>query len=68
MRLSLTHEELELRREVRVFLARHQPDPRELPVDFDERIAFLRDWQRRLNEAGFVNVAWPTEHGGRGRL
>jgi alkylation response protein AidB-like acyl-CoA dehydrogenase len=66
MRLSLTSEELEIRSEVRAFLSEHQPAAGALPEDFDERIAFLRDWQRRLNEAGLVNIAWPAEHGGRG--
>jgi alkylation response protein AidB-like acyl-CoA dehydrogenase len=66
MRLSLTSEELEIRGEVRAFLSEHQRAAGALPEDFDERIAFLRDWQRRLNEAGLVNIAWPAEHGGRG--
>ncbi len=26
-----------------------------------------RDWQRRLNEAGYVGTAWPVEFGGHGR-
>ena len=25
-----------------------------------------RDWQIRLNEAGFTGIHWPTEHGGQG--
>ncbi len=29
---------------------------------FDERLA----WERRLGEAGWTCVGWPTEHGGRG--
>ncbi|MBI4589945.1 MAG: acyl-CoA dehydrogenase family protein, partial [Candidatus Rokubacteria bacterium] len=32
----------------------------------DEQIAFLRDWQRRLYEAGYVGLHWPKEYGGRG--
>ncbi|MBI2553485.1 MAG: acyl-CoA dehydrogenase family protein, partial [Candidatus Rokubacteria bacterium] len=32
----------------------------------EEQIAFLRDWQRRLYEAGYVGLHWPTEYGGRG--
>jgi alkylation response protein AidB-like acyl-CoA dehydrogenase len=31
-----------------------------------EQIAFLRDWQRRLYEAGYVGLHWPAEYGGRG--
>jgi alkylation response protein AidB-like acyl-CoA dehydrogenase len=30
------------------------------------RVAFLRDWQRRLYEAGYVGLDWPREYGGRG--
>jgi alkylation response protein AidB-like acyl-CoA dehydrogenase len=29
---------------------------------FEERFA----WERRLGEAGWIGVGWPTEHGGRG--
>jgi alkylation response protein AidB-like acyl-CoA dehydrogenase len=30
------------------------------------RLEFLRDWQRRLYEDGFVGMAWPREYGGQG--
>ncbi|MFQ5665210.1 MAG: acyl-CoA dehydrogenase family protein [Candidatus Binatia bacterium] len=30
-----------------------------------ERIAFLKDWQRRLYDAGWIAVHWPSEYGGR---
>jgi alkylation response protein AidB-like acyl-CoA dehydrogenase len=33
---------------------------------FDERFPVLRDWQRRLNDAGFIGVDWPADSGGRG--
>src|SRR3989304_1280398 len=32
----------------------------------EEQTAFLRDWQRRLYEAGYVGLHWPQEYGGRG--
>jgi len=32
----------------------------------DEQIVFLREWQRRLYEAGYVGLHWPKEYGGRG--
>ncbi|MBI4562844.1 MAG: acyl-CoA dehydrogenase family protein [Candidatus Rokubacteria bacterium] len=32
----------------------------------DEQIAFLKDWQRRLYEAGYVGLQWPKEYGGGG--
>lgn len=31
-----------------------------------EETAFLRDWQRRLWEAGYVGLQWPREYGGQG--
>lgn len=34
--------------------------------DGDERFARLREWQARLDAAGFLGVAWPVEFGGRG--
>jgi len=31
-----------------------------------ERLALVREWQRRLHRAGLAAVSWPTEYGGRG--
>jgi alkylation response protein AidB-like acyl-CoA dehydrogenase len=31
-----------------------------------ERLEQLRDWNRRLADAGFAAIAWPVEYGGRG--
>jgi alkylation response protein AidB-like acyl-CoA dehydrogenase len=31
-----------------------------------DEVSFLREWQRRLAEAGYVGVQWPAEFGGRG--
>jgi alkylation response protein AidB-like acyl-CoA dehydrogenase len=39
-----------------------------LPPHFDdlaEEVTFLRGWQQRLADAGWVGVTWPTEYGGR---
>jgi alkylation response protein AidB-like acyl-CoA dehydrogenase len=66
MRLTLTPAEEAIRLEVRSFLAEHQPTPEDVPRDFERRMQFLRDWQRRLHEAGLIAVAWPREFGGRG--
>lgn len=33
--------------------------------DLPARIAFLKDWQRKLYEARWVAVHWPAEYGGR---
>ncbi len=66
MRLTRSDAERRIAEEVHSFLSAGAADARELPEEFDARIAWLREWQRRLHEAGLVNVAWPTEHGGRG--
>ncbi|MBI3245369.1 MAG: acyl-CoA dehydrogenase [Deltaproteobacteria bacterium] len=31
-----------------------------------ERIAFLRDWQRKLYDGEYLGLSWPKEYGGRG--
>jgi alkylation response protein AidB-like acyl-CoA dehydrogenase len=67
MKLALEPAERQLRDEVRAFLAEHCPDPADLPHDLDERMAYLRRWQARCYEAGYVGRAWPAEFGGGGR-
>jgi alkylation response protein AidB-like acyl-CoA dehydrogenase len=37
-----------------------------LTVTSDEQMRWLRDWQARLYDAGFVGAEWPAEYGGRG--
>lgn len=67
MKLALSPEERQVQEEARAFLADHAPDPSEVPHALDERIAYLRGWQARCYEAGFVGRAWPAEYGGGGR-
>ena len=62
-----------LRAEVRAWLAANAPgDPgfplpqSPLAVATQEQFDFLREWQRRLYDAGFVGMEWPAEYGGRG--
>jgi alkylation response protein AidB-like acyl-CoA dehydrogenase len=31
-----------------------------------DEVAFLRDWQRKLYENGFLGMSWPKEYGGQG--
>jgi len=38
----------------------------DLPLDLDERIPVLTEWQRRLHAAGLIGVDWPIEYGGQG--
>ena len=72
MDFTLTPEQQSFRDEVRDWLKRN------LPRSWVERLhggsdiprpdayEFLRQWQRKLNEAGFVGLTWPKESGGRG--
>ena len=36
------------------------------PIALQERVAFFREWQRRVHEAGYAGLSWPREFGGRG--
>jgi len=72
MDLTLTPEQRAFREEVRVWLERN------LPAEWTSRVVagpdvprpevygFLRQWQRKLYEAGFLGLTWPKEYGGRG--
>ncbi len=69
MDLNLTPQEQQFRDHLRAWLKEN------LPADWERRAAlesrehgfgFLRAWQRKLCEAGWVGVAWPREYGGRG--
>jgi alkylation response protein AidB-like acyl-CoA dehydrogenase len=72
MDFTLTPEQQSFRDEVRDWLDRN------LPRSWVERLhggsdiprpdayEFLRQWQRKMNEAGFVGLTWPKESGGRG--
>jgi alkylation response protein AidB-like acyl-CoA dehydrogenase len=54
---------------VRAWLADNVPSRVErIPHDdasLADEFAFLRDWQRRLFEAGYVGLLWPRRYGGR---
>jgi alkylation response protein AidB-like acyl-CoA dehydrogenase len=67
VKLALSAEERRVQEEARAFLADNCPDPSELPHALDERIEYLREWQARCFDAGFVGRAWPAEVGGGGR-
>ena len=60
------------RAELRTWLAEHLTDDLRgedagFGMDMDaDRLARLRDWNRRLADAGFAAVTWPVEWGGRG--
>jgi len=67
VRLALDAAERQAQEEARSFLVEHCPDPADLPHRLDERIAYLRAWQRRCFDAGLVGRAWPAAYGGGGR-
>jgi len=65
MRAVLDERASELVDELTGWLVDHLPEGWRLPRDPDERIVWLRDWQRQMAEARWVAIHWPEEHGGR---
>lgn len=73
--MSVSKRELDdFRKEVRAWFDKNKPaDPGFLlPQSFmevgtDEQFYFLRDWQRKVYEAGYLGMAWPKEYGGGGK-
>ncbi|MEM8773048.1 MAG: acyl-CoA dehydrogenase family protein [Pseudomonadota bacterium] len=37
-----------------------------MEVGTDQQFEFLRDWQRKVYEAGYLGAAWPSKYGGGG--
>ena len=37
-----------------------------MEVSTDQQFDYLRDWQRKVYEAGYLGMSWPEEYGGRG--
>jgi len=71
MDLSDSPEEIEFRRKARQWLEHNRPAGMAdrgfaLPID-QQSIRTLRDWQRRLYDAGYLGIAWPAEYGGQGK-
>ena len=68
-------EELEAARvEVREWLAKNRPSVPGFPlpqtmlfVTTEDQFMYLRDWQAKVYDAGFVGVEWPAEYGGGGK-
>lgn len=38
-----------------------------MEVGTDQQFDFLRNWQRKVYDAGYLGIAWPAEYGGGGR-
>src|SRR5262245_11220512 len=70
MDFAFSAEDERFRHDLRAWLAAHRPARQErVPHDdasLADEVAFLRAWQRRLWEAGYVGLLWPRDYGGRG--
>jgi alkylation response protein AidB-like acyl-CoA dehydrogenase len=69
MNLADTPAEAQFRKELRAWLAEvlpTLPPPPDDPHDWAARRDHDMGWQRRLHEAGYAGISWPTEVGGRG--
>jgi alkylation response protein AidB-like acyl-CoA dehydrogenase len=72
MDFTLTPEQQSFRDEVRSWLSKNLPKDWSSKVQAasdvprEEAYDFLRAWQRKMYEAGFVGLTWPKESGGRG--
>jgi len=62
--LTLSPNEEAFRDELRAWLRDNHPG-RE-PAGDEAGFEFRRNWQRKLNQAGWAGVSWPREYGGRG--
>lgn len=73
--MSVTEAELaEFRTEVAAWMTENKPAEPDflLPETFmevghDRQFEFLREWQNKVYEAGYLGMAWPAEYGGRGQ-
>jgi alkylation response protein AidB-like acyl-CoA dehydrogenase len=63
-----TPAEAEFRAEVRAWLTDNLPPgwPENRPKEQTAEEELRREWQRKLYEAGWAGLSWPTEYGGRG--
>src|SRR5436853_322827 len=70
MDLNLTPQEQQFRDEFRAWLVANAPagweDEHGRSEDSRDRFDFLRSWQKRMYEAGWVGIHWPKAYGGRG--
>ena len=69
MDLNLTTAELSFRDEFRAWLRDNVPadwERRRTEDEMQARFEFLRDWQKKMFDAGWIGISWPKEFGGRG--
>ncbi len=70
MEFAFTEKEEKFRLEVRTWYEENLPPgwldgTYQPPASDEERIQFLKDWQKKLNEGGWAAIGWPEKHGGR---
>ena len=68
MDLNLTPSEQSFRDEFRAWLKANIPPDWDTSGfdDSEHRFEYLRAWQKKMYEAGWVGISWPKEYGGRG--
>jgi alkylation response protein AidB-like acyl-CoA dehydrogenase len=68
--LNLTPQEQQFRDEVRAWFAANVPRDwvkrRAAEESMEARFGYLRNWQRKLFDAGWAGISWPQGYGGRG--
>ena len=72
MDFEFSEREEGFRKEVRAWLEANVPDELRGMSFAASRagraeVGRLRAWQKKMHEAGYVGIDWPTEFGGRGR-
>lgn len=65
MDIGFSSEETQFREECREWLHANVPAEKR-PLDAADAIGFDKAWQRRLFDAGWAGINWPTDYGGRG--
>jgi alkylation response protein AidB-like acyl-CoA dehydrogenase len=68
MDLNLTQEQQQFRDELRAWLQANVPPPWTGSTTEEEKgpyFEYLRNWQRKVSEAGWAAISWPKEYGGR---
>jgi len=70
MDFSFSPEEEHFRQELCTWLQQNLPagwgTPGYKSPKGEGRLAFLRDWQHKMYDGGYVGLSWPKEYGGRG--
>jgi alkylation response protein AidB-like acyl-CoA dehydrogenase len=71
MDLTFTPEQEQFRLRVRQWFEENLPEgwgtPHfKWPESIEERKKWMREWERKLYEAGFAGLSWPKEYGGQG--